>query len=252
MVLPVLQKDLGPWSPGGRLRRAVGEFSELVLSRLQAPDGGLVQESREELGQRGAGRGFDTELLVQRTRTVLAGWQPTATTLGWLCFRTLGETGIRDRVVEAARSETPEGRRYLEAACLETLRLNLPFLGAFRRVSRPTTFGGIAWQEGTLILPAFLLTHRRSDRFPDPDRFRPERFLDRPPSSCDYAPFGGGVRHCLGDQLALSQMRVMLTELLRTFDIVPIGRWSDREKNRRTMLVVRDPLRARVRRWSGS
>jgi cytochrome P450 len=47
-------------------------------------------------------------------------------------------------------------------------------------------------------------------------------------------------------------MRVMLTELLRTFDIVPIGRWSDREKNRRTMLVVRDPLRARVRRWSGS
>ena len=248
MVLPILQTDFGPWSPGGRLRRTVDKFEAFVLSRLAVADGGLVRESREELSHREGSSEFDTALLVQRVRTLLAGWQPTATTLVWLCYHVLRDVAIRDRVVEAARSESLEGRKFLDAVCLETLRLNLPFLGAFRRVSSPTTFGGIAWQEGTLILPALLLTHRRSDLFADPAEFRPERFLSRRPSSCEYAPFGGGVRYCLGDQLALVQMRVVLTELLRAFDIEPVGQWSNHEMRRGTMLVARDPLKVRVRR----
>jgi cytochrome P450 len=53
--------------------------------------------------------------------------------------------------------------------------------------------------------------------FPDPDRFRPERFLERRFSPNEYFPFGGGVRRCVGMTFALLELQIVLAILLRAF-----------------------------------
>ena len=67
---------------------------------------------------------------------------------------------------------------------------------------------------GTDVTPAIWLAHTRADRYPEPFAFRPERFLDAPPSTYAWVPFGGGVRRCLGAAFAEMEMRVVLSEIV--------------------------------------
>jgi cytochrome P450 len=67
---------------------------------------------------------------------------------------------------------------------------------------------------GTDVTPAIWLAHTRPESYPEPYAFRPERFLDRPPSTFAWIPFGGGVRRCLGAAFAEMEMRVVLTAIL--------------------------------------
>jgi cytochrome P450 len=63
------------------------------------------------------------------------------------------------------------------------------------------------------------MLHRRSDLYPEPDAFRPERFLGRRPDPYEWAPFGGGVRRCLGMAFALYEMKIVLAGLLAAADL---------------------------------
>ena len=76
---------------------------------------------------------------------------------------------------------------------------------------------------GVFVTPCAYLAHRRAESFPEPDAFRPERFLDRRLSPYVYFPFGGGVRRCIGMPFALLEMQVVLGMLLRSFRIAPLG-----------------------------
>lgn len=60
--------------------------------------------------------------------------------------------------------------------------------------------------------------HRRPELYPDPDRFWPERFLTREYGPFEYAPFGGGSRHCLGASFAVQEMKTVLATMLRAGD----------------------------------
>ena len=70
---------------------------------------------------------------------------------------------------------------------------------------------------GVFVTPCAYLAHRRADSFPDPDVFRPERFLERRFSPYVYFPFGGGVRRCIGMSFALLEMQIVLGMLVRAF-----------------------------------
>jgi cytochrome P450 len=61
-----------------------------------------------------------------------------------------------------------------------------------------------------VIAPCIYLVHRRPDVYPDPYAFRPERFVERPPETYTWLPFGGGVRRCIGARFATYEMRVVL------------------------------------------
>jgi cytochrome P450 len=66
---------------------------------------------------------------------------------------------------------------------------------------------------GVTVVPSIYLMHRRSDIYPDPTRFRPERFLEQHAGAYTWIPFGGGVRRCLGAAFAELEMRTVLTAL---------------------------------------
>jgi cytochrome P450 len=63
------------------------------------------------------------------------------------------------------------------------------------------------------------LTHHREDIYPDPDEFRPERFLERRYSPYEYLPFGGGVRRCIGMAFAQFEMKLVISGILSNFEL---------------------------------
>jgi cytochrome P450 len=254
MVLPMLQKDLGPLSPGGRILRAREEFDRMTANlagqRRAAPGertGDFLGELLHLEETRGPGH---PDRLIQRVRTMMSAVKTSAVAAVWAGFYVLQNPEVLARVSSAAREG--KDRDYIEAACRETLRLTPPFLGGFRRVTVPLHLGEIECQPDTLIFPAFSLTHRRAELYPDPERFDPERFLRRSYAPWEYAPFGGGIRRCLGEPLALMQMRVILEELVREFEVRPVGNWGAGERRRHTMLFPRNPMRVVLRRRSAA
>jgi cytochrome P450 len=65
--------------------------------------------------------------------------------------------------------------------------------------------------------------HRRPDIYPDPDAFRPERFLESPPGTYTWIPFGGGIRRCLGATFAQMEMNVVLRTIASRVTLEPVG-----------------------------
>jgi hypothetical protein len=60
---------------------------------------------------------------------------------------------------------------------------------------------------------------RRPDVYPDPEKFNPDRFLERHYSSFEFLPFGGGVRRCIGMAFARFEMRTVLSSILTGFEL---------------------------------
>jgi cytochrome P450 len=96
------------------------------------------------------------------------------------------------------------------------------------------------------VTPAIWLAHTRSDVYPDPFAFRPERFLDGAPRGYAWVPFGGGVRRCLGAAFAEMEMRVALDALLRRITIEPVTREPERVARRNVTFSPRNGTRVRV------
>ena len=76
------------------------------------------------------------------------------------------------------------------------------------------TVNGDSHPAGVALAPCIHLIHRREDVYPEPRRFRPERFLEQPAGTYTWIPFGGGVRRCLGASFALFEMKVVLEQLV--------------------------------------
>ncbi len=70
-----------------------------------------------------------------------------------------------------------------------------------RLVNKPIALGEYELEPGTLIAPCIYLVHHREDIYPEPHRFRPERFLEQPAGKYTWIPFAGGHRACLGGAL---------------------------------------------------
>jgi cytochrome P450 len=122
-------------------------------------------------------------------------------------------------VLERLRDE-PNGD-YLDAVIKETLRLRPVVPAVARKLMVPMRFGEWDLPAGVHIAPSIYLLHRRPDLYPDPLAFRPERFLEKPPGTYEWIPFGGGIRRCLGASFALMEMKVVLATILETVQLKP-------------------------------
>jgi cytochrome P450 len=158
----------------------------------------------------------ERQLRDQLVTLMIQGHSTTATGLAWALERMTRHPEVMDRLREEA--EANGGDEYLTAVVKETLRARppLPIAGA-REVSRPFRLGDHEIPADTLVAACIYLVHRHERLFPDPDAFRPERFLDGAPGGYEWIPFGGGHRHCIGASFSMLQMKVVLREIvLRT------------------------------------
>jgi len=161
--------------------------------------------AQDEHGERLTDREVRDELVT----LLLAGHETTATGLAW-AFDLLLHT---PRVLsEALRA----GDDYLDAVVKEALRIR-PVIPGVGRIVRgePFRLNGYEIPPGVEVNPSIRIIHRRSDIYPDPETFAPERFIgDGAPDTYTWVPFGGGTRRCLGASFALMEMRVVLRRVL--------------------------------------
>src|SRR6185295_13906860 len=112
-----------------------------------------------------------------------------------------------DKVGPRSDPDALARRPYLGAVVHEVLRLHPVVPAVSRRVVKPFRVAGYDLEPGTCVAPAIYLAHHRAESFPEPEVFRPERFLERDYSPFEYLPFGGGARRCIGMSFALHQMK---------------------------------------------
>ncbi len=215
----------GPRSPWARFARIREEADALLYEEIRArradPHGAdgedilsLLLAARDEEGTPLS----DSELRDELMTLLVAGHETTATALAWTLERLVRNPAILNRLLAEQREG---GEEYLDAVIKETLRLRPVVPAVARRLQAPIELGGWELPAGVTVAPSIYLVHRRADIYPDPLAFRPERFLSDPPGTYEWIPFGGGVRRCLGASFAMFEMKVVLTEALRSVRLRP-------------------------------
>jgi cytochrome P450 len=180
-------------------------------------------------------RGADGERLTRRQvrdevmTLFLAGHETTAVALTWAWVLLDRSPEVRARLATElstelrGRAATPDdvpALRYTEAVINETLRLYPPAYVTGRQAIRDTSLAGERIPSRHTVLAAIATLHRDPRFFPEPNAFRPERWLDgldkRLPRGA-FVPFGLGPRKCIGASFAMLEAVVLLATLA--------GRW---------------------------
>jgi cytochrome P450 len=166
----------------------------------------------------------DNELRDQLHLLLFAGNDTTATALSWAFYRLDRQPEERARVLSEIEALGPHPEPdaltslpYLDAVCQETLRIHPVAADVGRLVQKPLPMMGFTVPAGTMISTSVLLLHDRDDLYPEPRRFRPDRFLTRKFSPFELIPFGGGPRRCIGAAFAMYEMKLVLATLLRAY-----------------------------------
>jgi cytochrome P450 len=230
LLLPWMQHDLGRFSPWGRFQR-IGEKASDILrneirtGRARGTEGrtdvlAMMLDARDEKGETLSEDEIHDELVT----LLVAGHETTATSLAWTFRWLLEDPGLVGRLREEIASADGDPARLarlelLDATVKEALRLQpvIPMVG--RVLQQPQTFAGLAFPAGTMVAPSIYLVHRRPSLYPEPTRFRPERFLGWKPAAWEWLPFGGGLRRCVGAAFALYEMKMVLASILPRVDM---------------------------------
>ncbi len=244
-VFPQLHKDWGPYSPWGRFVRLRARI-DTILDRLIAtaksdpalmdrPDilASLVQATHTD------GTPMTNEEIRDQLVTMLAaGHETTAHQLSWAVERLSRNPEPLARLV--AEIDAGDGKSYRDATIREVQRVRPVIFFAGRVSMRPYEIGGYTLPRGVLIAQAAALTHFDPTLFEDPNRFMPERFVDRLPDTYSWIPFGGGVRRCIGATFAHMEMDIVLRTLLERITIEPTTKPAERWKFRGVATAPRD------------
>jgi cytochrome P450 len=247
----LLASRLGRGDPMARLREITASIDELLLAEIAERRSDPASDEREDILSLLVAARFedgsamsDRELRDQLVTLLLAGHETTATGLAWTFDLLLRHPAVLARLI----AEVDAGEDgYLRAVVSESLRLRPVVPLAGRRLARELRSGGLNLPAGTDVTPAIWLTHTRADLYPEPYAFRPERFLDNPPSGYGWIPFGGGVRRCLGASFAELEMRVVLETVLRHSVLEPASSRAERVTRRNVTFSPRKGTLVRSR-----
>lgn len=199
------------------LKSTHGNSSRNIFSNIQA-----AAEKGEMLQ--------DEDVEAETMALFVAGTDTTAISLTYLVWAVLTRPELR-RQVEGEVAALPEEYAdadveklpLVNAVIEETLRLYGAAPGALPRVVPPggRDMGGYFIPQGTCATTHAYSAHRDPDLFPQPEEFRPSRWLVgsddylTDAARAVYAPFGGGARACLGQHIAYSELRIGAAEFFR-------------------------------------
>jgi cytochrome P450 len=235
----------GTWRRFDRERGEVGEMLRRVVTRREhtcepgertdlldmllsatSPDGSPLawQEIRHQL------------MLM-----IIAGHETTAAQLAWAFLMLAHNQAVQDRLADELEYG---GAEYLTATVHETVRHKPVFVFAIpREVISPVEIGSWTYRPPVQLVPCTYLLHHNPELYPDPDAFRPERFLGAAAQSRTWLPWGGGLRHCLGRHFAMLEVTTILRHVISTRKVLPASERVERPRWRSAILVPADGAR---------
>jgi len=238
------------WTPGnpplslpGRGDGLMGQVGTALFKRRQAPAQRLLADAVEQ--RRADSDGADvlghmvraeppletSEIVDELMSTLMAAQEPPSIALGWLVDRLSRHPEAGERFLA-----DPEGASG-NAAVKETLRLQPPASAVLRRLTDPMPLGEWVVPAGASVILPTTLVHRDPRIWSEPDEFRPARWLsDDVPQACHF-PFGGGARRCVGEPLAMAEIRTVVPVILRNLRLRPLWPEPERMVVRGTVLV---------------
>jgi cytochrome P450 len=218
-------------------RRALDEMvHQLIAERRANPD---PSDRGDLLGLLLAARDADTgqampDALVrdEAVTLLLAGHETTANALAW-SLHLLGAHPPAQRRLRAELEEVLGARApgaadlpdlpYTRAVLRESMRLYPPAWIVARRLVTPRVVCGHRLPAGAVLVFSSWVVHRDPLWWPEPEQFRPERWLTPAPERPRYAyfPFGGGPRQCIGNGFAEAEGVMALATLCRHWHFSP-------------------------------
>lgn len=197
------------------------------------------------------------ELLDQLGVMFLAGHETTASVLIWVFFVLSQQPQLLQRVraeVQQVVGNGPVLFEHIRQLSLvrnvfrEALRLYPPITFIPRVANEDTRIGDYAVKRGAMVMISPWTIHRNESLWPDAHRFDPDRFdttREQEQVAGAYLPFGLGPRVCAGAAFANTEAVLILTRLVRRFDLVPLAPQRVRPVARLTTRP-REPIVCRV------
>jgi cytochrome P450 len=108
----------------------------------------------------------------------------------------------------------------LDMALDETLRMYPPAWIGPRRSIEPFELRGVRVPGGAFVNYCSWASHHLAEVFPEPSRFRPERFAPEAKAELPkgaYVPFGGGSRTCIGMRFGQLEVKAIASAILSRF-----------------------------------
>ena len=253
ILYPELQRH-GPWR---RVRRRIDEVERLLYAEIAERRAdpnlaartdalALLVRATDEDGRAMS----DRELRDQLMTLLIVGHDTTTSGLSWALERLTRSPDVLIKAVAAAEASAagdPAGDDYLDALVKETLRIRPVLWDAGRVLTRPTDVAGYRLPAGVLVGASIGNVHGSAKQYPDPDRFDPGRMIGATLSPTTWLPFGGGNRRCLGANLAMGEMKVVLREVLRRVELDTTTAPGERPKVRAGVLLPQRGARIRIR-----
>jgi cytochrome P450 len=201
-----------------RTKRASSERGDDLLSRML-----LARDEADPT------KGMDDRQLRDEAITLfMAGHETTANALSWTLLLLAEHPEIDSRVaaeveavLEGGRAATADDVVSLpitRAVVDEAMRLYPPAHIIGREALRDVELGGFRIPKGTTVLLSPWAMHHDPRFFPDPEAFRPERWLDGSAARLPryvYLPFGAGPRVCVGNHFALLETVLVLASIVQ-------------------------------------
>jgi cytochrome P450 len=217
-----------PTAENRRWRRARQAYDETFYrllrerrARQDAADDYLGVLSRMDLS--------DEEVRENATTAYVAGHITVHVPLAWLLQLVAEHPEAGERLRAELGDEEPgvddlPRLAYVDAVVRETLRLYPPLALQAREPLRDDVIAGHEIPKGVRLFISSYVSHRHPDYWDEPERFAPGRFLDgaeRAPYA--WFPFAFGPRECLGVQLALLELRLIVAMLGQAFRFEPLA-----------------------------
>ncbi|XP_015904006.2 cytochrome P450 3A9-like isoform X2 [Parasteatoda tepidariorum] len=176
----------------------------------------------------------EDELVAQCVLFYIVGHETTASTLAYVAYVLALNQQWQDKlIVEIDKAYEKHGKlgndairemKIMDAVVSETLRMYPPALMSGRVATADYKLGdtGIVVTKGMNILIPLYAMHYDAEYFPDPEIFKPERFMDSSPQrhpQYAYLPFGEGPRNCLGMRFALMEIKLCMANILHHYRI---------------------------------
>jgi cytochrome P450 len=232
-----------PWSKSYKAALRVMSNLDAMLDVLVRREQGFIADGQTRMNvtaqfmrmrNAGAYRPTDEGVMSQDRQLMFAGHATTQITVNWILAHLAQEPDWQQRLRRALTPlidtaapnlqdlAVPEADAFIR----ECIRLHSMKM-MFRLTTRDLFFGDYCIPQGWLVVMLPCAAHRLPEYFTDPDRFDPERFL--PPRSEDqchpyaFIGFGEGKRGCIGEQLAMTEMKCILAKALQfyTFQLDP-------------------------------